>query len=129
MQTYSDQWVTRKYLLNRWKVGTRIVDMRVSSLPTINGEKIVMHILDKSASIKHLDELGLLEHDYQRISVISKKPQGVIIATGPTGSGKTTMLYSLLLDMMNPGKNFETIEEPVEYFIPSLTKLCFKMVF
>lgn len=99
------------------KAGTRIVDMRVSSLPTLNGEKIVMRILDKSASIKRLDELGVLDHDFQRISVISKKPQGVIIATGPTGSGKTTMLYSLLSAMMNPSKNFETIEEPVEYFL------------
>ena len=99
------------------KAGTRIVDMRVSSLPTINGEKIVMRILDKSAAIKPLDELGVLEHDFQRLSVISKKPQGVIIATGPTGSGKTTMLYSLLSAMMNPSKNFETIEEPVEYFL------------
>jgi len=99
------------------KSGTRIVDMRVSSLPTLNGEKIVMRILDKSASIKRLDELGVLDYDFQRISVISKKPQGVIIATGPTGSGKTTMLYSLLSAMMNPSKNFETIEEPVEYFL------------
>ena len=99
------------------KAGTRIVDMRVSSLPTINGEKIVMRILDKSAAIKHLDELGVLENDYHNIAVISRKPQGVIIATGPTGSGKTTMLYSLLAAMMNSSKNFETIEEPVEYFL------------
>jgi type II secretory ATPase GspE/PulE/Tfp pilus assembly ATPase PilB-like protein/FixJ family two-component response regulator len=99
------------------KSGTRIVDMRVSSLPTINGEKMVMRILDKSASIKHLDELGVLENDYRNITIISRKPQGVIIATGPTGSGKTTMLYSLLAAMMNPSKNFETIEEPVEYFL------------
>lgn len=99
------------------KSGTRIVDMRVSSLPTINGEKIVMRILDKSASIKHLDELGVLEDDFSKITIISRKPQGVIIATGPTGSGKTTMLYSLLAAMMNPARNFETIEEPVEYFL------------
>jgi type II secretory ATPase GspE/PulE/Tfp pilus assembly ATPase PilB-like protein/RNA polymerase subunit RPABC4/transcription elongation factor Spt4 len=99
------------------KAGTRIVDMRVSSLPTINGEKIVMRILDKSAAIKHLDELGVLEEDFRNITIISRKPQGVIIATGPTGSGKTTMLYSLLSAMMNPSKNFETIEEPVEYFL------------
>jgi type II secretory ATPase GspE/PulE/Tfp pilus assembly ATPase PilB-like protein/RNA polymerase subunit RPABC4/transcription elongation factor Spt4 len=99
------------------KAGTRIVDMRVSSLPTINGEKIVMRILDKSAAIKHLDELGVLEDDFRNITIISRKPQGVIIATGPTGSGKTTMLYSLLSAMMNPSKNFETIEEPVEYFL------------
>ncbi len=99
------------------KSGTRIVDMRVSSLPTINGEKMVMRILDKSASIKRLDELGVLEDDFRNITIISCKPQGVVIATGPTGSGKTTMLYSLLAAMMNPNKNFETIEEPVEYFL------------
>lgn len=99
------------------KSGTRIVDMRVSSLPTMNGEKIVMRILDKSASIKSLDELGVLPDDLKKINVISKKPQGVVIATGPTGSGKTTMLYSLLSSMMNSSRNFETIEEPVEYFL------------
>jgi type II secretory ATPase GspE/PulE/Tfp pilus assembly ATPase PilB-like protein len=99
------------------KASTRVVDMRVSSLPTINGEKIVMRILDKSAAIKRLDELGVLEEDFRNITIISRKPQGVIIATGPTGSGKTTMLYSLLSAMMNPSKNFETIEEPVEYFL------------
>ncbi|MDK9717307.1 MAG: ATPase, T2SS/T4P/T4SS family [Trichlorobacter sp.] len=99
------------------KAGTRIVDLRVSSLPTINGEKIVMRILDKSSAIKRLEELGVLPDDLKKVSIISKKPQGVIIATGPTGSGKTTMLYSLLAAMMNPSKNFETIEEPIEYFL------------
>ncbi len=99
------------------KAGTRVVDMRVSSLPTINGEKIVMRILDKSSAIKHLDELGVLEDDFRNIAIITRKPQGVVIATGPTGSGKTTMLYSLLAAMMNSSKNFETIEEPVEYFL------------
>lgn len=99
------------------KAGTRVVDMRVSSLPTINGEKIVMRILDKSAAIKRLDELGVLEDDFGKIEILSRKPQGVVIATGPTGSGKTTMLYSLLSAMMSPSKNFETIEEPVEYFL------------
>ena len=99
------------------KAGTRIVDLRVSSLPTINGEKIVMRILDKSSAIKRMEELGVLPDDLNKITIISKKPQGVIIATGPTGSGKTTMLYSLLAAMMNPSKNFETIEEPVEYYL------------
>jgi len=99
------------------KSSTRVVDMRVSSLPTINGEKIVMRILDKSAAIKRLDELGVLENDFRNIAIITRKPQGVVIATGPTGSGKTTMLYSLLAAMMNTSKNFETIEEPVEYFL------------
>lgn len=99
------------------KAGTRVVDMRVSSLPTLNGEKIVMRILDKSAAIKSLDNLGVLPDDLKKITVISKKPQGVVIATGPTGSGKTTMLYSLLSSMMSSSRNFETIEEPVEYFL------------
>ena len=99
------------------KAGTRIVDMRVSSLPTLNGEKIVMRILDKSAAIKSLDDLGVLADDLKKINVLRKKPQGVVIATGPTGSGKTTMLYSLLSSMMSSSRNFETIEEPVEYFL------------
>jgi type II secretory ATPase GspE/PulE/Tfp pilus assembly ATPase PilB-like protein/FixJ family two-component response regulator len=99
------------------KAGTRIVDMRVSSLPTMNGEKIVMRILDKSAAIKSLDDLGVLPDDLKKINIMSKKPQGVVIATGPTGSGKTTMLYSLLSSMMSSSRNFETIEEPVEYFL------------
>jgi type II secretory ATPase GspE/PulE/Tfp pilus assembly ATPase PilB-like protein/FixJ family two-component response regulator/RNA polymerase subunit RPABC4/transcription elongation factor Spt4 len=99
------------------KAGTRVVDMRVSTLPTLNGEKVVMRILDKSASIRGLDELGVLPDDMRKLTVLSKKPQGVIIATGPTGSGKTTMLYSLLSAMMDSHKNFETIEEPVEYFL------------
>lgn len=99
------------------KAGTRIVDMRVSSMPTLNGEKIVLRILDKSASIKALQELGVLPDDLRKIATIVKKPQGVIITTGPTGSGKTTMLYSILAAMLENSKNFETIEEPVEYFV------------
>ncbi|WP_243370978.1 ATPase, T2SS/T4P/T4SS family [Geotalea sp. SG265] len=99
------------------KAGTRIVDMRVSSLPTLNGEKIVMRVLDKSSAIRSLNELGVLEDDLKKISMIVKKPQGVIVTTGPTGSGKTTMLYSILAAMLETSKNFETIEEPVEYFL------------
>jgi len=99
------------------KSGTRIVDIRASSMPTLNGEKMVMRILDKTASIKTLEELGLLQSDMEKISVLVKKPQGVIITTGPTGSGKTTMLYSILNAMLEDTKNFETIEEPVEYFV------------
>ncbi|HEY6871886.1 MAG TPA: ATPase, T2SS/T4P/T4SS family [Geobacteraceae bacterium] len=99
------------------KAGTRIVDMRVSSMPTLNGEKMVLRILDKSAAIKSLGELGVLPDDLKKIAPMIRKPQGVIITTGPTGSGKTTMLYSILYTMMDSNKNFETIEEPVEYFL------------
>ncbi len=99
------------------KSSTRVVDLRVSSLPTINGEKIVMRILDKTSAVKNLDELGVLDDDLPRIFNVLKRPQGIIISTGPTGSGKTTMLYSILSEMMQSTKNFETIEDPVEYFL------------
>lgn len=99
------------------KSGTRLVDIRVSTMPTINGEKVVMRILDKSAAIKKLTELGVLPGDLKKIYTLLKKPQGIIISTGPTGSGKTTMLYSILNEMHESTKNFETIEDPVEYFL------------
>jgi type II secretory ATPase GspE/PulE/Tfp pilus assembly ATPase PilB-like protein/FixJ family two-component response regulator/RNA polymerase subunit RPABC4/transcription elongation factor Spt4 len=99
------------------KLGTRIVDMRVSTMPVVLGEKIVMRILDKGAAVKQLSELGVCDQDMQRVLKLTHRPQGVVIATGPTGSGKTTLLYSLLSTMMTPTKNFETIEEPVEYFL------------
>jgi type II secretory ATPase GspE/PulE/Tfp pilus assembly ATPase PilB-like protein/FixJ family two-component response regulator len=105
------------------KTGTRIVDIRVSSMPTISGEKMVMRILDKSASIKKIEELGVLPGDLKKINTMIKKPQGVIISTGPTGSGKTTMLYSILSAMMEGSKNYETIEEPVEYFLEDASQV------
>jgi type II secretory ATPase GspE/PulE/Tfp pilus assembly ATPase PilB-like protein/FixJ family two-component response regulator/RNA polymerase subunit RPABC4/transcription elongation factor Spt4 len=105
------------------KAGMRIVDMRVSCLPTINGEKVVLRMLDKSAAIKGLKDLGVLPNDLQRLQLIAAKPQGVIISTGPTGSGKTTLLYSILASIMDPSKNFETIEEPVEYFLEEATQV------
>ena len=99
------------------KAGTRMVDMRVSSMPTINGEKMVLRILDKNAAIKNLEDLGILGEELQKINILIKRPQGVIISTGPTGSGKTTMLYSMLNSMLEKSKNYETIEDPVEYFL------------
>ena len=105
---------------------TRIVDIRVSTMPTINGEKVVMRILDKSAAIKNLDELGVLPDDLKRIYTVLKKPQGIIISTGPTGSGKTTMLYSILSAMLKSTKNFETIEDPVEYFLEGASQVFVK---
>ncbi|NVN98619.1 MAG: Flp pilus assembly complex ATPase component TadA [Geobacteraceae bacterium] len=105
------------------KAGVRIVDMRVSCLPSINGEKIVLRMLDKSAAIKSLSDLGVMPDDLKRLQLIASRPQGVIISTGPTGSGKTTMLYSILASIMDPSKNFETIEEPVEYFLEEATQV------
>lgn len=99
------------------KTGMKIVDIRVSTMPTISGEKVVMRILDKNASIRRVEDLGVTQEDLRRINSVTKKPQGIIIATGPTGSGKTTILYSILNAMLQSTKNFETIEDPVEYFL------------
>ncbi len=108
------------------KSGTRLVDLRVSTLPTINGEKATLRILDKSASIRQLQDLGIIQDDLDRIHNLMQRPQGIIIATGPTGSGKTTLLYSILNTMMMPTKNFETIEDPVEYFLEDANQVYIK---
>jgi len=105
------------------KAGARLVDLRVSTMPSINGEKVVLRILDKSASVKKLGELGLLDDDLRRIYTVIRKPQGIFISTGPTGSGKTTMLYSALGEMLHRSKNFETIEDPVEYFVEEANQI------
>ncbi|HEY5717952.1 MAG TPA: ATPase, T2SS/T4P/T4SS family [Motiliproteus sp.] len=99
------------------KTPLRIVDLRISTLPTINGEKVVMRILDRSASIYQLDQLGFTEQQRQQVERMVNQPQGIILATGPTGSGKTTTLYSLLQHTATPSKNFITIEDPVEYYL------------
>jgi len=99
------------------KTPMRIVDLRISSLPVINGEKIVMRILDRNASIQSLENLGFVDADLKRVRRLIGKPQGIILATGPTGSGKTTTLYSLLQHGVTNEKNYITIEEPVEYYM------------
>ncbi len=108
------------------KSGTRIVDIRVSTMPTINGEKVVMRILDKSSAIKNIEELGVSKDSLGRIYAIIKKPQGMIISTGPTGSGKTTLLYSILNEMLDSSKNYQTIEDPVEYFLEDASQVLVK---
>ncbi len=99
------------------KTPMRIIDLRISSLPVINGEKIVMRILDRNASIKSLDMLGFNEINLKKVSRLIGKPQGIILSTGPTGSGKTTTLYSLLQHGVTTEKNYVTLEEPVEYYM------------
>lgn len=95
----------------------KIIDLRVSTLPTINGEKVVMRLLDRNAAVQHIEQLGLAESDLAKVLCMISKPQGIILATGPTGSGKTTTLYSLLQHDATPGKNYVTIEDPVEYYM------------
>jgi type II secretory ATPase GspE/PulE/Tfp pilus assembly ATPase PilB-like protein/DNA-binding response OmpR family regulator len=99
------------------KTPMRIVDLRISTLPTINGEKVVMRILDRNSAVHTLDRIGFADIDLQRINDMVAKPQGIILATGPTGSGKTTTLYALLQHDASPEKNYVTIEDPVEYYL------------
>jgi len=108
------------------KIGIKEIDIRVSTLPTIFGEKIVMRILQKEAFIKTLDNLGFKEKDKEKFKETLKKPYGMIIVTGPTGSGKTTTLYSGLNLINSPEKNIITIEDPVEYVIEGINQVQIK---
>ena len=99
------------------KTPLRMVDLRVSTLPTISGEKVVLRILDRNAAVHRIEELGLNGHDSERVLHMVNQPQGIILATGPTGSGKTTTLYALLQHAATPEKNYITVEDPVEYLM------------
>ncbi len=96
----------------------REIDFRVATQPTINGENVVMRILDKSNSLRSLDKLGYNQNNIKLLKKMLKKPEGVIIFTGPTGSGKTTSLYSVLSYINSIEKNIMTLEDPVEYELP-----------
>jgi len=104
----------------KMNVGGREVDFRVSSLPTVHGENIVMRVLDKQSSILPLTKLGFSEHNKKLIAKAQKKPEGIIIVTGPTGSGKTTTLYSMLNEINTVDVNIQTLEDPVEYSLPMI---------
>jgi type II secretory ATPase GspE/PulE/Tfp pilus assembly ATPase PilB-like protein/DNA-binding response OmpR family regulator len=99
------------------KTPKRVVDLRVSTLPTINGEKVVMRLLDRNSAVLRLDAIGLSPGDLAKVRHAADKPQGIVLATGPTGSGKTTTLYSLLQSSATSEKNYITIEDPVEYYL------------
>lgn len=96
----------------------RKIDFRVSTQPTINGENIVMRILDEKQSILSLENIGLSKRDVGLIKKMVKRPEGVIVLTGPTGSGKTTTLYTILNYINSIDKNIMTLEDPVEYHLP-----------
>ena len=98
-----------------FKSDTKEIDLRVSILPTKNNERIVMRILNKDAGDKALSELGFDNKDLEKLLKAITSPQGMILVTGPTGSGKTTTLYSILKHINKPGMNILTAEDPVEY--------------
>lgn len=93
----------------------RQIDFRVSSLPCSHGENFVLRILDREKGIMPLDELGLDPDSYRELKLMMSRPTGVVLVTGPTGSGKTTTLYSLLNEINQEGVNIMTLEDPVEY--------------
>ncbi len=99
-------------------INDKKIDFRVSMIPTTHGENVVLRILDCSKSIVDLKELGFSAHNYKLMQLALKKPEGIIILTGPTGSGKTTTLYSLINSINNPSINIMTLEDPIEYSLP-----------
>ncbi|MDM0043433.1 ATPase, T2SS/T4P/T4SS family [Variovorax dokdonensis] len=98
------------------------VEMRLSTLPTAFGEKMVMRIFDPDTTVKNLDELGFAQHDAKRWEQLVARPHGIILVTGPTGSGKTTTLYSTLKRVATEEVNVSTIEDPIEMIEPSFNQ-------
>ena len=104
------------------QLGNKEIDLRVSTYPTLRGEKVVMRILDKSSVVYGLEELGFSDDTLQSFSKLIIKPNGIILVTGPTGSGKTSTLYASLQCIKDPTINIVTIEDPVEYQLSGINQ-------
>src|SRR5258708_34567118 len=107
----------------RARAGGKDYALRVSSMPTVHGEKIVLRVLDKSNLSASLDKLGLDPDTFQQVKSAVDAPHGLILVTGPTGSGKTTTLYSALNELNSPIFNIVTVEAPVEFQIPGINQV------
>ena len=105
------------------KIDNYIVDLRISVLPTAYGEKIVMRILDRNNFLKTKEELGFTQSNMEKFNALLEVPNGIILASGPTGSGKTTTLYAALYELNKLNKNIITIEDPVEYKIEGINQV------
>lgn len=105
------------------KFGTREVDLRVSTIPTVFGEKVVLRLLDKSKGLISLEQLGFLPNQLTQFESIISKSYGIILLTGPTGSGKTTTLYAALNRVNSKDKNIITVEDPVEYKLDRINQI------
>jgi len=99
------------------------IDLRVSSVPTVFGEKIVMRILFKNNVLVKMDKLGFLPETLEKFRSVYRNPHGIILVTGPTGSGKTTTLSAVLNELNSPEENIMTVEDPVEYQIPGINQV------
>lgn len=104
------------------KIGPKIVSIRVSTLPIVDGEKIVMRLLDETTKAPTLEELGFSGRALERIITALEKPHGMLLVTGPTGSGKSTTLYSALSLLNSIKVNISTVEDPIEYRIPGINQ-------
>jgi type IV pilus assembly protein PilB len=107
----------------RMRVSGKDIDLRVSLLPVVHGEKVVLRVLDKSNLTASIDKLGLDPDTFKRFKSAVDAPHGLILVTGPTGSGKTTTLYSALNELNNPDYNIVTVEDPVEFQIPGINQV------
>jgi len=102
------------------RVGGREVDIRVSTMPSANGERIVLRLLDKNAGRLRIDHLGMTQRDLSTIKNVLAQPHGIMLVTGPTGSGKTTTLYAGLSEINDRSRNILTVEDPIEYNLPGV---------
>lgn len=107
----------------KFKFSGRVVDVRVSSMPLVFGEKVVMRILDKQSLLLNLEDIGFEGQKLQRFKEVLEMPNGIVLLTGPTGSGKTTTLYSALQILKSPTRNVQTVEDPVEYLIDGINQM------
>ncbi|KJS29383.1 MAG: general secretion pathway protein GspE [Desulfatitalea sp. BRH_c12] len=105
------------------KIGTQMIDVRVSTLPTTFGERVVMRLLNKSSSVFDLSEIGLSPAQLKQLKDLVSSPNGIILVTGPTGSGKTTSLYAVLSSINTSDINIITIEDPVEYQLKGISQI------
>ena len=109
------------------RVGGSKVDLRVATLPTAYGEKIVLRLLDTSNVEANLRKLGFADRDFEKYEEIFTRPYGTILVTGPTGSGKSTTLYATLNELNSPERNIITVEDPVEYQVAGLNQIQIKV--
>lgn len=104
-------------------VGEKQLDLRVSVLPTNHGQSVVMRLLDKDSIRVGVRQLGLSEEDFRQFKNLIRRPNGIVLVTGPTGSGKTTTLYAALNELNRPDRKIITAEDPVEYYLPGINQV------
>jgi len=122
LKVMADMNITEKRIPQDGRIqfpfGKRVVDIRISTLPTEHGENIVMRLLDQGKMELNLKKVGLSQSNYQRFNIAIGRPHGIILVTGPTGSGKTTTLYAALGEINSEDRSIFTLEDPIEYRIP-----------